>query len=285
MYAEKKFISGICFYMVCLIDQAQIPVSLTGNWINKETNKWEYGFFEQFAIYDCDFWEYASIRKQGTKTKIVLQKDSQTLYLEVKQKKNGNLTVKNGQSREYIRMTGVSYPKYKTKDTASFPQPQFRRDSATITGYLHNFNAIPEKFKAEYGKNYFEVHLSDFASDDEIDLRSTIDSLGRFSITIPVVNTQKITLDRWRLGRDIVLSPNDKIFVFAEMNDFLPHDTDANLWVTRARDKQIFFMGDNARLNNELAQFKDIGLHINYQEDPADCATDMDFLLYTRLDS
>jgi thiol-disulfide isomerase/thioredoxin len=276
---KKQLVISFISCLVCLTGRAQIPASLTGNYINRETNNWEYGFFERFAIYDCDFWEYASVKQQGAKTKIVLQKDSRTLSLEVKQKKDGSLTVTNGQNRrEYVRMTGVSYPKYQTKDTASFPRPQFRRDSATITGYLHNFNTVPEQFKAEYGKNFFEVHLSDFASDDEINLRSAIDSSGRFSITVPVVNTQEITLDRWRLGRNIVLSPNDRIFVFAEMNDFLPHGTDANVLVTRARDKQIIFMGDNARLNNELAMLKDAGLHINYQEDPDDCATDMDFL-------
>ena len=40
---------------------------ITGCWINKATGDWTIGFFEHFAVYQCQFWDYESIRTQKTR--------------------------------------------------------------------------------------------------------------------------------------------------------------------------------------------------------------------------
>jgi len=62
------------FLIGCVILNAQIPEALIGNWINEKTNEWEYGFFEEFAIYKNDFWQYESIKLKGNKTTLMLDK-------------------------------------------------------------------------------------------------------------------------------------------------------------------------------------------------------------------
>jgi thiol-disulfide isomerase/thioredoxin len=261
-----KKILFICLWTLCLSGQAQIAAPLIGNWIEKTSNRWEYGFFEKFAVYGCDFWEYASVRKQGNKTKILLQKGEQTLNLEIKQKNDSILTVKNGKqkSREYALIRKV-YPDYSTPDTEPFPEPAFLQDSARIIGYYRNFDKISEQFKERDGHNYFEISIGDFIYDyiegEGKDYRTSIDSLGRFSITVPVLNTQEAYTNGGRLRRQLILSPKDTLFLFADVDDLLS-----------------LVMGDNARVNNELIRYENPGLHVNRDEEVKKGISDMEYL-------
>ena len=40
---------------------SQIPEKLNGCWVNRDNGRWEYGFFEEFAICNNNFWRYYSV--------------------------------------------------------------------------------------------------------------------------------------------------------------------------------------------------------------------------------
>lgn len=40
---------------------SQIPEKLNGCWVSRDNGRWEYGFFEEFAIYNNNFWRYYSV--------------------------------------------------------------------------------------------------------------------------------------------------------------------------------------------------------------------------------
>ena len=65
-----------------------------GNWINSQTSNWEYGFFEKFAIYRSEFWDYKAIEtdKKGN-VKLTLVNGIETLQLKLKKGKNNNITI------------------------------------------------------------------------------------------------------------------------------------------------------------------------------------------------
>ena len=264
-----KNIIGITLLLsVYFAANAQVPTALKGNWINEKTNHWEYGFFEDFAIYNSGFWDYQSIKTKGNKTTIVLQQGTHIIQLEVSNDKEGVVSVKNGkQKKQEYQLMQKRYPAYKTKDTSSFPTPEFKQDSATIIGYYHNFDKIPEEFKERYGRNYFELIVPNFLTGEEDKFITTIDSLGRFSITIPIINTQEIFTDWRRLNQMLVLEPNDTVFLFADINDLLPQESDGSWEEYSARDKQILWMGKNARISNELIQYKKPGLWVDRQKE------------------
>ncbi|MDR1337316.1 MAG: hypothetical protein LBK22_10860, partial [Tannerella sp.] len=72
----NRIISAISLITFSFTLQAQqVPTSLIGNWIETQSNRWEYGFYEQFAVYDCAFWDYSAVQQKGKITKITLQKD------------------------------------------------------------------------------------------------------------------------------------------------------------------------------------------------------------------
>ena len=241
-------------FVLCFSVKAQIPQQITGNWINQNTNDWEYGFFEDFAIYNCGFWQYQSVKTKGSKSTLILQQGDKIVNLEVNAKSDDLITVKKEKQKaqQYVLMK-KQYPDYKTRDTTPFPVPEFKQDSATIIGYYRNFNKIPQEFKERFGHSYFEISIPNFVVDEDIGYRTTIDSLGRFSITVPIVNTQSTYTDGG-ITQWLVLQPNDTLFLFADLIDFFPQEDEG--WNGyQYRKKQILFMGKNARLNNENIQY------------------------------
>ncbi|MDR1172674.1 MAG: TlpA family protein disulfide reductase [Bacteroidales bacterium] len=283
----KKIIISLTVALCCITASAQqIPASLVGNWIESQSNEWQYGFFEKFAVYRCGFWDYASVQQKGKTTKIVLQKNGQTVSLDLTQKNDSILTIRNGKSKkqDFVLMR-KRYPDYKTADNTSFPAPTFRQDSATIIGYYRNFDqsselpaGTPDWFKNRYFNPAFKVSASDFFLGKEQNYQAAIDSLGRFSLTFPVVNSQEAYVDWGRLTRQLVFSPNDTLFIFADINDLTPMGN-IDYWNDfYLRDKQILFMGDNARLNNELMQYKSTYSSFNAHETAEKGIVDMDFL-------
>jgi thiol-disulfide isomerase/thioredoxin len=276
---KKLFLSTAGILLILSLSaQNQIPASLTGNWINDKTNTWDYGFFENFAIYNCDFWEYHSIKNQKEKTFVVLAQNEHTVSLEIIQKNDSTLTIRNGKQKgiNYTLMA-KRYPDYKTKDAKMFPEPTFRQDSATITGYYRNFDKVPDHFK-QYGKNIFEVAVPCFTSSQEVKYTAYIDSTGRFSITFPVMNTQEAYTDWGRLSKQLVVEPGDQLFLFADMADLLPREEDPSWEAYRNRDKQILCMGKNARVNNELLQYKDPGISVDRKAEMEKGISDMEYL-------
>ena len=47
--------------------------AFAGCWINQATGDWRIGFFEDFAVYQCQFWDYESISIQKNRTTIILK--------------------------------------------------------------------------------------------------------------------------------------------------------------------------------------------------------------------
>lgn len=262
---KKRIVVSLLIAAVFIsINAREVPTSLVGNWIETQSNDWKYGFFENFAVYECGFWNYASIETKGANTKIVLQKDGKTVDLKIDYKNDSVLMIKNGKSKaQHFTLMRKRYPDYKTPDNTPFPVPQFKRDSATVIGYYRNFDqyadllaGMPDKMKDGYLKPVFSLHVNDFLTDEAVDFQTNIDSLGRFSLTFPILNSQETYADWGRLTRQLLFSPGDTLFVFADLADLVqPPNTDYwnDFWL---RDKQILFMGNNARLNNELMQYK-----------------------------
>lgn len=116
--AQQKAVSVI---------QSQLPEKFIGNWINTNTNHWEYGFFEKFAMYKSDFWDYKTVqtRKNGD-VNLTLTKGEQTVQLLLKSGKENRITIQTakGNAVSYSKMDKV-YPAYPQKDETAFAKPTF----------------------------------------------------------------------------------------------------------------------------------------------------------------
>ena len=237
-----------------------IPEKYIGNWINESNNNWEYGFFEDFAVYNCDFWEYQSVNVSDEKSVyITLTNKNEKISLQLIPLTENQIKIKtdDGDEKTFILM-GKLYPNYTIEETKQFSTPTFSKDSVTIIGYYRNLNIGMKGFVERFFPSPFKVSISDFVTGKDIELYADIDNLGRFKITFPVMNTQELFVDWKRTRITAVVEPNNVIFLFADIADYIPTTDDKRSYETYIdRPKQVLFMGDNARLNNEIRQYND----------------------------
>ncbi len=282
MILMKKTLLVLTLFFAAIAIKAQIPTSLVGNWINENTNEWDYGFFEDFAIYDSDFRNYTSITEKKGKTLISFDHNGKIVDLEIEQKNDSILNIKKKGEKKAVKYTlmGKAYPDYKEKDEAMFVKPSFTTDSVTIVGYYRNMDKVPDQFTDRLCMNVFEASVPNFITDESANHLTNIDSLGRFRITFPIMNAQEIWTDWRRLTQILLLEPGDKLFLFADMLDFIPADSDGGWEGYKNRKKQQLCMGNNARVNNEMIQYPSIFLSATMRDAVQKGMSDMEGLKY-----
>lgn len=225
-----------------------------GNWINSETNGWQYGFFEDFAIHNQRVYAYKNIEKDGNDLKIAL--------LDGDKEKNIRLTAKNDSVAKLVDDQGTStvyllkkqFKPGAIKDTLAFKNTHFTKpDTAVITGYLRN----RKNFKP------FSVSFMDYLKDEEVHYYGDLDSNGFFTVKIPLLNTSQVFLNWDRNGVIDVIEPGEHYFYF--------EDSD-----TKLRSA----MGDNAGFHNELLNYDYYGPYRKISETDYNAKTSADLLSF-----
>jgi thiol-disulfide isomerase/thioredoxin len=244
-----------CLSVQCVC--AQLPEKYIGNWIQSSTNTWEYGFFERFAIYRNAFWDYRStgVDANGNAV-VVLSSGNERVPLTLRLTPKGELSVRKGTqaAQTCVPMTKV-YPDYPHRDTSFFRTPSFRTDTVTLIGYFRHLERIPAKWVTQFAKQPFKVTVPNVLSGEEDAYTASMDDQGRFTLRFPVTDMQAVYVDWSRLHRYAAVEAGDTLLLFADLLDFIPLDSDGSYEGYYQRPKQLLFMGDNARVNNELATY------------------------------
>ena len=212
-------------------------------WRNEATGDWLIGFAKQHVIYNnkvCD------IVSQTVK------KDAYTLTLNdgttvrIGKIKNGLRQIAIGKNKAMIAIgknkaiacspiRGAALPDYPTKDTRKgFVDNGYNvKDSVTIIGWLKD---MPEEARRQGGD--FNVSVKNFLVDEEETAYAKMDSLGRFTLKMPLLNSSEVFIDWDRSHQNSVLEPGKTYFF---LSDFMTGQT---LW-----------MGDDVRVQNELIAY------------------------------
>lgn len=212
---------------------------LLGNWYEPVSNEWIFGFYEHFAVYKNQFWDYESQSMNKKGGSITLRHDNEKLQLSFKNIKDSLAQISiNG--NEYIthKKAGLNLPDYTSKDTTNFADNHFAQiDTAYIRGYFPN----------HFGPKVLNIHIYDFIRSEGQYHYSEIDSLGRFEIKVPLYNSTTAYFDPERMRHFCVLEPNEHYFFYYD-----------------AIKGQKLVMGDKARIQNEYIKY-------NMQEVPLSC--------------
>jgi len=231
---------------------------ILGNWAETESNNWKLGFFEEFAIYNSDFWEYESMHFKGNKGKIVLKKGDETVGFKLKFSSDSlcNIAINTNRAKSFFKC-GKTLPAYSTPDTTAFMDTKFEfSDTVTIKGYLrHNTHDKP-----------YSLSFHNPITGDHDEYFADIDSLGRFTIRFPLINTTQIYLDWGRMTKVDVAEPGETYFIGFDFGS-----------------GQHLIMGDNERLHNELTDYAPYWGNFNkedYQKQEA--MTPMEYLEYQK---
>ena len=197
---------------------------------------WKIAFFDDFAIYDCKFWDYkqCNVNPKTGEADIVMQNAGDVLNVKVGKDKKGRRTIQMGQQKlTYEMITTRFLPDYPTKDTRTdFVDTGYKTDTVTVVGWLKD---MPEHYKQ---LKTFDFGYQNLYTDEQDDVYADLDSLGRFCVKIPVLNSAEFYCDWRRCFIINMLEPGKTYFL---LYDF--------------KEGRRFFMGDDARLQNELFKY------------------------------
>lgn len=201
------------------------------SWRNEQTGDWEIGFYEDFAIYDCKFWNYKQKQQKGDKYMFVLENDGKEIVVNADKIKDGKRIIAiDGKKATYSLLTSITLPDYPTKDTnPTFKNTHFKTDTVTLVGWLRN------RPRAErYDDNSYNVNFTNPITGEEVNVFGKMDSLGRFVVKVPMPNSFEAFFDWDRTFIRTILEPGETYFL---LYDF--------------KFGHKFFMGKNCRLQNE----------------------------------
>lgn len=237
---NKLFLTLAFFFYVLTIKCGNIPQThqtddklISSNWRNVRTGAWEISFLEDCAIYDAQFWKYKGNIKKGNPNKLVLSNGKKDLVVLIGKQKNGirKITIDKGEPALCEPLTTRYLPDYPIKDETPLADVGYNKmDTAVVVGWLRN---MPRK---EWDKGReFDVTVPGILDDEDSFYSCKMDSTGRFSIKIPLLNSCQAFLDWKRSSIESVLEPGRTYFIY---HDF------------KTGDKWI--MGKDARLQNEI---------------------------------
>ena len=203
-------------------------------WRNEATGDWFIGFASKHVIYEnqvCDI---------ATQTE---NKDTYTLTLnngtiiKVGKLNSGLRSITIGSEKPVIcsLITTATLPDYPIKDQRKgFDDNNYQMgDSATLIGWMKD---MPEQ-GWRYGRE-FEVGYENLFARQQISAYAKMDSLGRFSLKIPLINSSQVFIDWRRSMLSSVMEPGKTYFLLCDF-----------------KTGQRLFMGDDVRVQNELLAY------------------------------
>ena len=227
---NKKTIVTLLLALVGVAGQAQNDERALADtyWRNETTGDWLIGITKDQVIYGNQVWDIADqVEKKDT---YLLTLDNGTTIKVDKPKKGlRSMTIGNQKPVLCSPITTATLPDYPTKDSRTgFVDNGYKEsDSVTIVGWLKD---MPQEGRE------LTIRYNDIIIDDRVDVDVPLDAQGRFSITMPLLNSMEVKLT-WGEDDDCetVMEPGNTYY-------FL-HD---------GKTGQTLWMGDDVRVQNEL---------------------------------
>lgn len=254
---KKAFITAL-LALFTMTGQAQRFVDQLADtyWRNEQTGDWLIGFTQKHVIYNNKVWDITN--KTEKKDTYILTIDNGT-SIKVEKEKKGLRKISVGKQKpvECSLITTATLPDYPKKDLRTgFADNGYRDgDSVTIIGWLKD---MPQE-EWEKGRE-FGIFWNCIVKDEPENFFVKMDSLGRFTLRFPVVNTSEIFLDEHRTDIITFVEPGETYFFLHD------YKTGKMLW-----------MGENVRVQNELLAYPTNGKHDRIDRSQAGKVKAMDF--------
>lgn len=214
-------------------DKLQAGISDT-YWRNESTGDWLIGFTPECIIYAGKFWDIISQTDSKDCYSILATNNGMSLNIEVGKLRKGLRTVQidGAQIIKCSPITTEALPDYPHKDTRKgiIDNGYREGDFATFTGWLKDMPAELYEKSTE-----FDISYDNILTDESEKVYAAMDSLGRFMIKVPLVNSTEVFLDWGRTTISTLLEPGE---TYLFLYDF--------------STGQKLLMGSDVRLQNEL---------------------------------
>ena len=201
------------------------------NWRNDQTGDWVLGLYADNAVYNCKVWKYESKDEKN----VVLTDGQEKVTIAIGKEKAGKrqFTI-NGQNVPLSRFGSV-LPAYPTADNTSF-STEYKEGEAVITGWIKD---LPKDF-SDKGISLVASVVNHVTWQPQYFNATSFDESGQFTMTVKLNCVQTVRFAETArknvvFAKDLVLEPGKKYYMV--------HD-----W----KNGCCLFMGENARLQNEL---------------------------------
>ncbi len=203
-------------------------------WRNAATGDWLIGFAKDAVIYDTRLWDIVSRTEKKGAFDYTVRNGNEEVHICVGKEKKGRRSLRVGEAKAIPceRITSRFMPPYPVADNRPAVADNGYRmgDSVTIIGWYKDMNKEAWKEGRE-----FSIDVQYLCLPDNSEYSTAIDSLGRFTLRIPVENTCRLRPDWARCRWELLLEPGETYFL---LKDF-------------ATD-QMLVMGRDARVQNEI---------------------------------
>ena len=235
----KKSFSTLLFTLVVLAVQSkeikpQDETIADTYWRNEATGDWFIGFAPKHVIYNNKVWNIATqTEKDGS---YMLKLDNGTVIKVSKFNNNlRSITIGNEKPVSCTPITTTALPDYPTKDQRNgFVDNNYQiGDSAILIGWMKDMPQDGWNYGREFG-----VGIENIFARQEITTYAKMDSLGRFSLKIPLINSSQVFIDWNRSRLSSVMEPGKTYFLLCDF-----------------KTGQRLFMGDDVRVQNELLAY------------------------------
>ena len=201
------------------------------SWRDVETGAWVISLFNDYAVYNNKVWQYE--KRSGKKA--VLSSGDEKIVITIGNEKEGKrLFTIDGKKLTLSYITTSTITDYPTADETTF-NTELKEGNAVVSGWLRYPKEILQSRLA------VEASCGNVVAENDTHYIAPVDSLGRFELSIPLVGTQSVSM-LIQTGQNVafdgvgvVLTPGEQYFM---LKDY--------------KSSQTLFMGDDARLQNEL---------------------------------
>ncbi len=216
-----------------------LPQGITNTyWLNAKTGDWLLGFTEKHVIYDNAVWDIVAQTERDGSYALTISRDAETMDVAVSPMQEGSRRIAIGKSERIkcLPITTNTLPDYPKKDRRQgFKDNGYRMgDSVTIVGWLKDMR----KSEWRRGGASFSADVQNIIANEQQGFSAPMDSLGRFTLKIPLLNSSQAFLDWGRNNISTVLEPGETYFYLCDYTT-----------------GQRLFMGTDARLQNELLSY------------------------------
>ena len=211
--------------------QKEMSGLFNSNWRDDQNGEWILSLYADNAVYNSKVWKYEAKNDK----KVVLTDGQDKVTIAVGKEKDGKCQFTINGQKLNLSNFGSTLPCYPTEDNMTF-STELANGEATINGWIKDF---PKDLSDK--KINITTKVMDFLTGEEVTVDRTIDALGQFSIKAKLDGTQSVVFEEKTENGDKVFET--EVILQPGKQYFMVHD-----W----KNGSCLFMGENARLQNEL---------------------------------
>lgn len=212
-----------------------LPAKVLGNWNNKSSGIWEYGFYKGKAVFNSEVWDYNEYKGSDKEGAITLSNEAKEFVLFYKY--NEDKTCQLGFSKQAMQTFTQEIVALQNRDQSVYSLPVFRNDTAIYSGYIKGYTS-------RIGKKTGAVHVNNILTGNQDTHLMEIKEDGTFSVKIPYYYPHRVFVRSTFSGGSVFLEPGKKLFQ-----------------VVDASVEEPLFMGDLAEVNVDLIKLDKLRLY------------------------